>query len=113
MSELNIDAVEVAFWIRDNDRMLISAAAMEQIGNKIEAAHAAGVAAERARVVALLESLRISHRIVDDDPWYSCPLAVWSDGTKAYAGQDTECNCAANKHNAKIDAYLWPEGKKL
>lgn len=61
------------------------------------------------RYKAALEGSRWSHRIVDDDPWYSCPRAVWADGTSAYAGSDDECNCGADKANAIIDAALHPE----
>lgn len=57
---------------------------------------------------ALLLSLRRSHSLVDEDCWYSCPKATYSDGDIGYCGPDkgNPCNCGADEHNARIDAYL-------
>lgn len=51
-----------------------------------------------------LEKLKIEHYQVDEDPWYSCPLA---DG--GCADPDVPkgtCNCNAGTHNKRVDAII-------
>lgn len=69
----------------------------------------AAVIAENTAKADALEKLRRSHLIVEDDAWYSCPLAVYEDGSSAYSGGDSGCNCGADRANAIIDAALHPE----
>lgn len=38
-----------------------------------------------------------------EDSWYSCPKA---EGGCANDTEGTECNCGADKHNAKVAALL-------
>ena len=38
-----------------------------------------------------------------EDSWYSCPKA---EGGCANDAEGGECNCGADKHNAKVDALL-------
>lgn len=64
-------------------------------------------AAEGRPVNPLIEDLgKLAYRQhfwVDEDDWYSCPKAPEGCSNEA-AG--TECNCGADKHNAKVDALL-------
>lgn len=60
-------------------------------------------------LIALIEDLRQSHYINDEDCWYSCPKAKndYSDGSACCsdAPKDT-CTCGADANNAKVDALL-------
>lgn len=47
---------------------------------------------------------RRSHFWVDEDNWYSCPLAP--DGCADPQWQKGLCNCGADDHNAKVDMLL-------
>jgi len=54
-------------------------------------------------VLEELEKLRRRHRFVDDDCWYSCPMA------EDYCGNEepgSYCNCGADDHNARVDAII-------
>lgn len=53
-------------------------------------------------VIKELESLKRQHRYCDDS-WYSCPMHP--DGC-ANADEPYECNCGADKYNAKIDEII-------
>ena len=66
-----------------------------------------------AKLRKVLESLRPSHTLVDEDNWYSCPLATYSDGTPGWSGPEDragKCRCNAGKVNAIIDAALKETG---
>ncbi len=56
---------------------------------------------EISSLVAALEGLRRSHTACDDN-WYSCPLSDEGCANES----ETDCNCGAQEHNAKIEAML-------
>lgn len=60
------------------------------------------------KLIALLESLRRNHLIVEDDCWYSCPKAIGWDGEPACCNDQygSECNCGADEHNARLDEAI-------
>lgn len=62
---------------------------------------------QRDALRAALVYLRRSHHSCEDD-WYSCPKS--EDGC-ANDSEGDECNCGADKYNAKIDAALASGGK--
>lgn len=51
-----------------------------------------------------LENAKLTHLIVDGDPWYSCPKSGQCADEKAVS--EGECNCGADTHNEKIDKAL-------
>lgn len=53
-------------------------------------------------IIAELEKLHISHYYCDDG-WYSCPKHP--EGC-ANEDEGTECNCGADKHNARLDTVI-------
>lgn len=48
-----------------------------------------------------MEALKLVHHICEDC-WYSCPLS--KEG--CCDDRETECNCGATAHNAKVDALI-------
>lgn len=60
------------------------------------------------KLIALLESLRRNHLIVEGDCWYSCPKAIGWDGESACCNdqEGSECNCGADEHNARLDEAI-------
>ena len=73
-------------------------------------AYAALKAVERERrLVDALEASKISHLVVDGDPWFDCP-----DGSRTARGYhlqcdkpcNCQCTCGADEHNMRIDAAL-------
>ena len=50
--------------------------------------------------------IKIWHRLIDVDCFYSCPLAVYSDGESGYCGpeEDTDCDCGADRANEVMAA---------
>jgi hypothetical protein len=50
-----------------------------------------------------LASLARREHYYCEDSWYSCPKA---EGGCANDAEGGECNCGADKHNAKVDALL-------
>lgn len=56
-------------------------------------------------LVEALKSLRRSHYINEDDPWYSCPAAT---GDYACSNDNAApgCNCGADDENRRINAAL-------
>jgi hypothetical protein len=70
---------------------------------------------ENARLRALLERAREhtaksrrAHRLIDEDCWYSCPKAVYADGSSGYCGEEPRdnCNCGADERNVEVDTLL-------
>ena len=53
-------------------------------------------------LVAKLKGLKISHVVVEGDCWYSCPKSGHCCNDPA----GNECNCGADKHNARIDGLI-------
>ena len=70
------------------------------------------LAEARARVAALegaLEASKIRHAHIEDDPWYSCPVALReNDETHLQCDRecDCPCSCGAQEHNVRIDTAL-------
>lgn len=54
----------------------------------------------KARLLKLKELAILGHFWVDGDNWYSCPKAPYGCADDS-AG--AECNCGADKHNAKVE----------
>lgn len=69
---------------------------------------------ERDMLAAALLEAKIPHRRVEDDPWFTCPLA-WREDNEGWATTCFRCdgkpcihgcNCDAEEHNEKIDRAL-------
>lgn len=69
---------------------------------------------ENAMLRAALEAAKTQHARVEDDPWFTCPVA-WRGDNEGWTTTcfrcdgkpcDHGCNCTAEEHNAKIDAVL-------
>ena len=57
---------------------------------------------EIEELIAKLNELKIPHTVVEGDCWYSCPKS--GHCCNDLAGD--ECNCGADKHNARIDSLI-------
>jgi hypothetical protein len=55
-----------------------------------------------------MEGLRISHRVVDGDQWYSCPAAKDQAGERLCTNDAASdlCDCGADKHNAQVEQHI-------
>lgn len=49
-----------------------------------------------------LKAAKISHLVLEGDPWYSCPVS----GECANDAAGKECNCGADAHNKAIEEAL-------
>lgn len=67
--------------------------------------------AENDRLKAVIPSLRRDHSTCDDC-WYTCPLAIGSDGESDCCNSQAVslgvCTCGAARHNAIIEQALSP-----
>lgn len=57
-------------------------------------------------LIELVNKLRREHYVCLEDCWFSCPLATYNDGERAYCGESAGCNCGADEHNKIVDEVI-------